>query len=131
MTEGLSGMLSGLTQGGGGNLVQSVLKVAQSQSGGLGGLLSKFTSGGNPAVADKAQSWIGTGQNQQISGDEVEQTVGSDTVAAVAQDAGVSHDEAKQGLSAMLPQLVDKLSPNGQLPDLGSLSGGLGNLPGR
>ena len=81
MAEGLTGMLGGLLGGSGGNVAQSLLKLAQSQGGGLGELVSKFTGSGDAAVAGKAQSWVGTGANEPISGEQVEHTLGSDTVA--------------------------------------------------
>jgi uncharacterized protein YidB (DUF937 family) len=135
MSEGLGSLLGGLLGGGGtgsggSNILQSLLRVAGSQSGGLGGLLSKLTGGGSP-VAGQAQSWVSTGENQQISPDQAEKALGSDTVAEVAQQAGVSQDEAKDQLAQQLPNLVDKISPNGHLPDLGELSGQLGKLLGR
>ena len=130
MAEGLTNMLGGLLGGSGGNVAQSLLKLAQSQGGGLGGLVSKFTGSGDAAVAGKAQSWVGTGANEPISGEQVEHTLGSDTVAQVAQDAGVSHEDAKSQLASLLPGLVDKLSPDGKLPDLGGLSGSWGKLLG-
>jgi uncharacterized protein YidB (DUF937 family) len=130
MAEGLTGMLGGLLGGSGGNVAQSLLKLAQSQGGGLGGLVSKFTGSGDAAVAGKAQSWVGAGANEPISGEQVEHALGSDTVAQVAQDAGVSHEDAKSQLAKLVPSLVDKLSPDGKLPDLSGLSGSLGKLLG-
>jgi uncharacterized protein YidB (DUF937 family) len=135
MTDMISGLLGSLSGGSHGNVLQGLLKVADSQ-GGLGAILAKVTGPGSP-LAGKAASWIGTGSNQAAEPHEVESAVGSDTVAEVAKQAGVSHDEAKTGLAALLPQLVDKVSPNGKMPDLGELSsvvkgltsgGGLGSL---
>ena len=128
MTESIGKMLSGLHgQGGGaGNVLQSLLKVVSSQGGGLGGLLPKLQGGDSP-VADQFASWVGTGENQPVTPDQAEQAVGSDTMAQVAQDAGVSHEEAKTQLAGALPQLIDKISPDGKLPDLGAL----GKLFGR
>ena len=132
MTEGIGNLLSGLLGqgGGGGNILQSLLKVVGSQAGGLGGLLSKFTGGDSP-IANQAASWVGTGDNKPVTPDEAEQAVGSETVAKVAEDAGVSQEEAKTELAGALPQLVDKITPDGKLPDLGALSGALGKLLGQ
>lgn len=102
--------------------------------GGLGGLVSKF---GKAGLGGKAQSWVGTGANESIEPHEVEQALGTDTVAEIAKKAGMSHDEAKGGLAAMLPGLVNGLTPGGSVPtgslgkamkglDLGSLLKGLG-----
>jgi uncharacterized protein YidB (DUF937 family) len=132
MTEGIENMLGGLLggkSGGGGNaVVSSLMKVVQSQ-GGVEGLLSKF-GGANSPIAGQLSSWLGNGANQPVTPDQVEQAVGTDTVAQVAQDAGVSHEEAKSQLASELPQLIDKLSPNGKLPGLGDLGGLFGKLTG-
>ena len=81
--------------------------------GGLGGLLGKFTSAG---LGGKANSWVGTGDNEALDPDEVEQALGADEVDRIAREAGVSRDEAKSGLASMIPGLVDKVSPGGSLP---------------
>lgn len=121
LPAGLSNLL-----GGNGNLLKVLLPLlaggagAAGGLGGLGGLLSKFNQSGH---GSKAQSWVSTGANEPISPDEVEQALGTDQVAKLAADAGVSHDEAKSGLAAMLPGLVDKLTPGGNLPDAGQIGG--------
>jgi uncharacterized protein YidB (DUF937 family) len=135
MTEGIANMLGGLLGGGGSGsgsleskIIPALLKVAQSQ-GGIEALLAKVGASNSP-IAGQLSSWIGTGTNQSVTPDQTEQAIGTDTVAQVAQQAGVSHDEAKSGLASALPGLIDKISPGGQLPDLGALSGALGKLLG-
>jgi uncharacterized protein YidB (DUF937 family) len=102
--------------------------------GGLGGLLGKFTSAG---LGDKANSWVGNGPNATLEPHEVEDALGSDTVSKLATKAGVSADQAKGGLAAMLPNLVNSLTPAGSLPtgnlgkvlkgvDFSKILGGLG-----
>lgn len=81
--------------------------------GGLGGLIGKFTNAG---LGGKANSWVGTGDNEGLDPDEVEQALGADEVDKIARQAGVSRDEAKSGLAGMIPGLVDKASPGGSLP---------------
>ncbi len=81
--------------------------------GGLGGLLGKFTGAG---LGNKANSWVGTGDNEPLEPDEVEQALGSDQVEEIARQAGVSRSEAKSGLAAIIPGLVDSMSPGGNLP---------------
>lgn len=117
----LPGGLSSLV-GGNGGLLKALLPMLAGGGalGGLGGLLSKFNQSGQ---AGKAQSWVGTGANESIQPDEVEQALGTDQVAKLAAEAGVSHDEAKSGLAVLLPGLVDKLTPGGQVPDVGQLGG--------
>ncbi len=102
--------------------------------GGLGGLLGKFTSAG---LGDKANSWVGNGPNAALEPNEVEAALGADTVSKLASKAGVSADQAKGGLAAMLPNLVNSLTPSGSLPtgnlakvlkgvDFSKILGGLG-----
>ncbi len=81
--------------------------------GGLGGLLGKFTNAG---LGGKANSWVGTGDNEALDPDEVEQALGADEVDRIAREAGVSRYDAKAGLASMIPGLVDKASPGGSLP---------------
>jgi uncharacterized protein YidB (DUF937 family) len=128
MTEGLSGMLSGLLGGKSGALIKSALQMFQegaAKQGGLAGLLDQFMNAG---LGEKADSWVGTGKNEAISGDEVEQALGSDKVDELAQKAGVSHDEAKEGMAEALPKVVDKVTPQGELPDTSSLQEMLAKL---
>ena len=102
--------------------------------GGLGDLLAKFQQAG---LGDAAASWVGTGQNLPVSGEQVEGALGSDLLSQIARQIGLPQGEVAGHLSQMLPQVVDRLTPNGQLPegsvDAGALSGfeGLGDLLGR
>lgn len=90
-----------------------------SQHGGLGGLLEKFNQAG---LGDAAKSWVGTGENASISGDQLGQVLGNDTIADIASKLGMSHGDAAGSLAQMLPGLIDRLTPHGQAP-----AGGLGN----
>ena len=90
------------------------------QSGGLGGLVSKFAQHG---LGDVINSWIGTGQNQAIGAEQLSSVLGSDTIAGLAQKLGLSHGDMASQLSQMLPQIIDQLTPQGQVPQ-----GGLGNV---
>ena len=87
--------------------------------GGLGGLLNKLQKGG---LADAANSWVGSGQNQPVSPGHLGSALGSDTIKALAQRTGLSEDELAKQLSQVLPGIVDKLTPAGQLPTLAELS---------
>jgi len=99
-------------------------------AGGLGGLVDKFKQAG---LGDVVGSWIGSGQNQPISGDQLSQVLGNDTLAQIASQLGVSSGDVAGQLSNILPGLVDKLTPAGQAPagglgDAGDLMGALGAL---
>ncbi len=128
----LTGMLGGLTGGGKGTeqsgLANALLQHIGSHPGGLSGLLQGFHNSG---LGEKANSWVGTGQNQQLSPDEVEKGLGSDQLNQIASKAGVSSGIAKAGLAAILPMVVDHLTPNGQVPEGGGLSGMIGKLLGK
>jgi uncharacterized protein YidB (DUF937 family) len=94
------------------------------QSGGLSGLLDKFQTNG---LGEAAQSWVGTGANLPVSGDQVSQALGGDALAGLAAKFGGSSPELAQLVAQFLPMVIDKLTPNGQLPaDNGA--GGLGSL---
>jgi uncharacterized protein YidB (DUF937 family) len=83
-------------------------------------------------MGDVVQSWISTGQNKPISPNQVTQVLGHDQVQEVANQAGVSHEEASSGIAALLPNVVDKLTPDGQVPQQGDLmSKGMELLKGK
>ncbi|MER8491189.1 YidB family protein [Mesorhizobium australicum] len=81
--------------------------------GGLGGLLDKLKNAGHGNVAD---SWVGTGQNQSINANELGNAIGPQVIREIAQRTGLDEQELLKQLSAALPGIVDKLTPNGQLP---------------
>ncbi len=83
------------------------------KGGGLSKLVSNARTSGLSAQAD---SWVGTGENAQVGAHEVRQVVGDDTVAELAQNAGISHDAAAEVLARVVPQVVNGLSPDGRLP---------------
>ena len=98
-----------------------VLKLLSNdgQQGGLAGLITKFQQAG---LGDAIDSWIGSGANQAVSGDQISAALGSDFISQLAQKAGVADSEAAGSLAQLLPQLINYLTPNGQAP-----AGGLGN----
>jgi uncharacterized protein YidB (DUF937 family) len=86
------------------------------QQGGLQGLMGAFTQAGLGPIL---QSWISSGQNMPISGDQLQQVLGSGAIGDIAKQLGVSHGDASNQLSALLPELIDKLTPHGQAPQAG------------
>lgn len=94
------------------NPILTILMGLLAQSGGLPGLLNKFTQSGH---GDKAASWVSTGENQPISPDQVQQAIGPDQVSSIASKLGVDPALASQLLARFLPTAVDKLTPNGQV----------------
>lgn len=125
---------SGASPGGGGqgDLLRSIVAMLGNDApgGGLGGLVAKFQQGG---LGDVLQSWIGSGQNLPISADQLRNVLGNEQVSAIAEKLGIPHGELADKLSQMLPQVVDHLTPNGQMPQggLGSIGDILGRLTTR
>ena len=97
---GLGGLLAGGAAG-------SVL------TGGLNDLLKQFQQNGH---GDAVDSWVGTGPNKTIAPKQLGQALGSDQISALSAQTGMSRDELLDALSHYLPQVVDRLTPQGRLP---------------
>jgi uncharacterized protein YidB (DUF937 family) len=95
-------------------LAAGLLQMIQNQPGGLQGLVQSFHDKG---MGGLVSSWIGTGPNPPISSDQIHQVLGSDQVKALAAKAGINPDTAGAAIAQLLPGLVDKLTPNGSVPD--------------
>ena len=124
---GIIGMLASNPQ-----LIQAVTGMLgnNGQLGGLGGLVDKFQQAG---LGDVVASWIGTGQNQAISADQLSSVLGSDALSGLAAKLGVDPAEAAGQLAQVLPGMVDHLTPAGQAPqdglgDSGDLLGALSGM---
>jgi uncharacterized protein YidB (DUF937 family) len=107
-----SGSLSDLFPGGlgsvlGGAAAGSVL------SGGLGNIIKELQDSGHGRAA---QSWVGTGPNEEIAPKDLANALGGDALNTLSKQTGLSTDELLAGLSQHLPDLVDQLTPNGRLP---------------
>jgi uncharacterized protein YidB (DUF937 family) len=87
--------------------------VAGKESGGLGGLVRSFQEKGFGGIIS---SWIGTGENQAISADQIQQVLGSDTVQNLAAKFGIQPEELSGKLAEFLPGAIDKMTPDGTLP---------------
>ncbi len=119
--------LGGLLGGEGGGVAGAVTELMQ-QQGGLSGLVEKFNSGG---MSELVSSWVGTGGNLPVSAEQIQQVLGNEQVTALAGKFGLDPQQLSQALADYLPQAVDKLTPDGQLPQGGDLlSQGLGMLQG-
>ena len=122
--------------GGQGDLLGAIIGMLGQQGGGLAGLVQKFEQAG---LGDIAKSWVGTGANQPVSPDQLGGVLGNDAIAGFARQMGLDPKDALGHLSQALPQVVDKLTPQGQLPQgglgdlgsLGDLGGMLGGLLGK
>jgi uncharacterized protein YidB (DUF937 family) len=104
--------LAGMLSGGGG-------------SGGLTNLVNMFNRSG---LGDVVSSWIATGRNLPVSAEQIQNVLGSAQVQALAAKAGISPEMASNAIAKILPSLVDKVTPNGQMPSAGSLLDSLSGL---
>ena len=110
----LGGLLSNNATSGGASS-SAMLKMAMAlvqQNGGIAGLVQKLQSGG---LGDIVSSWVSTGANRSVSPAQLEQALGGTDVAQAAATAGVDPSQAMGGLAAMLPQLIDTLTPDGSV----------------
>ena len=116
---GLDSILGGLTggggQGGGGGGLGALVPVIGGllASGGLQKILGGLKANG---LSQQADSWVGTGQNEPVSGADMEKAVGKEQIQEVAKQLGVSESEAADVVAKAVPEVVDKVSPDGQLP---------------
>jgi uncharacterized protein YidB (DUF937 family) len=120
----LGGLLGGSGQSGGsggaGNILGALLGALGSGQGGTGGgsalegLIGMLTRSG---LVDQAQSWVGTGENQTVSGAQIAEALPDETLRKVAQESGVSTEQAADQIARSLPTAVDRLTPTGEVPE--------------
>jgi uncharacterized protein YidB (DUF937 family) len=97
-----------------GKLVNTALELLNSpQVGGLPGLVQAFKDKG---LGELVASWVSTGKNLSVSGDEVQAVLGSDKIQQIAQALGITNQNVSSGLAGLLPELIDMLTPDGKLP---------------
>ena len=108
----LGGMMGGSAQPGQSPLVGMALQLIQ-QNGGLPGIISKLQQGG---LTDHVGSWVGTGANMPVTGSQLQEVLGTGAIGQIAQQLGLSHGDASSGLAQVLPQIINQMTPNGQLP---------------
>jgi uncharacterized protein YidB (DUF937 family) len=112
----LSSILGGLTgasTAGGNPLLQIALSLLQ-QNGGLEGVLGKFREAG---MGTQADSWVSTGPNMEVSPDQLQQALGSSTIDDIASRLGMSQQQAGSAMSQVLPELINQLTPQGQVTE--------------
>jgi uncharacterized protein YidB (DUF937 family) len=126
------GQLSGSQQT---NLLSSVAGLVGGQAGGIEGLLQKF---GAQGLGDLVKGWVSTGPNPPATPQHIEQVFGGQQLDQIAAQTGIDRSQVASHVAQLLPQLVDKLTPQGQ-PVAGNalqqglsslLQGGLGKLFG-
>jgi uncharacterized protein YidB (DUF937 family) len=104
------GSLAGGNQQQSGDLLAAAMSMLQ-QSGGLGGALDKLRGSG---LGTQADSWVGTGANMAVSGDQLSQAFGG--LGNIASQLGLSQGQAGSAMAQILPELINQLTPNGKLP---------------
>ena len=120
-SRGGSAMPTNYAPGGGGigDLLGQVLGGAGGAGGGLGGLLEQLQRSG---FREQADSWVSRGANKPISPDAMSEIFGKDGLEEISRKAGISPDEASHGLSELLPEVVDRMTPDGEVPDPDALA---------
>ena len=113
-------------------LINAVIQMIANKGGGSGGLAGLVQSLAQGGLGNVASSWVGMGQNLPVSAEQIRSALGGGSsdgmLAQLARQAGMSHGDAASGLSQILPDLVDKLTPDGQIPQHDSLAEMLGSL---
>lgn len=109
------------------DLMSTVVNFIGGQAGGLGGLVQQFTAKG---LGDVAQSWVRTGKNLPISPDQLQSVLGSDVVKGIASKLGMDSNALTSQLSNLLPQAVDKMTPEGKIPEGDIMKQGMNLLGG-
>ncbi len=126
----LGGQQGGQAQSAGGidpQVLMGIVGALVNNAGGLSGILGKLQQGG---LGEAAQSWVGTGANQPVSADALGGALGPDLMGMIASQLGGNQQQAAGTMADLLPGLIDKLTPQGQVPAdngmgaLGSLLGG-------
>ena len=128
-SSGLVGKLAGQFGGGNNRLVGAAAKlIGGGNVGGLSGLAQLFAQRGH---GDTVNSWISRDDNREITTPQLQEVLGQERIREVASNAGVTETEAADGLASVLPQLVDKLTPDGKLPETNASNGMLSQLAGQ
>jgi len=107
---------AGENQAQSGNLLLQVVLALLQQNGGLEGVLGKLRHGG---LGQQADSWVSTGQNLGISPHQLQQVFGSSAIGDLASQLGMSEDQANSTIAQLLPEVINRLTPQGQVPKNG------------
>ena len=128
LLDELAGGLAGKSFSGGdrNKLFESIMGLVNNpHSGGLSGLVQMFKDKG---LGDTISSWISTGENLPVSADQIKHVLGADQIQQISKDVGVSQEEISKGLAGLLPEVIDKLTPEGKVPESDMLAQGLNML---
>ncbi len=131
VANAVSSALGVNSEGMAGNVIKGVVgSLTGGSGGGLTDLVGKLTQSG---LGDVVSSWIGKGENKAISASQLIEALGQDKVDAMAKEAGIPAEKGAEVLSKVLPEVVNEVTPDGEIPDehkMGTLTkvilGGLG-----
>ena len=105
----------------------SGLQSAVQQEGGIDGLMSKLRAGG---LGEQVDSWVSTGSNAPVQPAQLEQALGPDTVQRLSAGSGLNVGQLLPLLAAFLPQIINMLTPKGNVPSGGLNQGGMPDIGG-
>ena len=110
-------------------LLESIMGMVNNpETGGLTGMVETFKSKGLGGVVS---SWVSTGQNQPISAEQIQRVLGGEQLQWIADKIGARKEDVASGLANLLPEVIDKLTPDGKIPEGGLLQQGLSMLRGK
>ncbi|PID51249.1 MAG: hypothetical protein CR960_01815 [Pasteurellales bacterium] len=112
MFGNILGSVASSVLGGNEAKLPQIVQTLLASQGGIQGLITKFQQGG---LDDVISSWMGNGENQPVSPDQIKEVLGEDELRNVAQQVDMDENELPNLISQYLPTIVDKLSPNGEI----------------
>ena len=133
LLDSVMGALGGAGGNGSGNnaMLDAVMQLLSNQ-GGNGGRAALVKTFQEQGLGEHIASWIGTGQNLPVSAEQIRAALGNGQLGQIASQLGMNESQAAGGLADLLPQVIDKLTPNGQLPQGDDLMAqGMALLKGR
>lgn len=112
LLDSIAGSVLGKLGGEQGSMAQVAMDLFN-QNGGLSGILEKFKEGG---LGETAASWVGTGANIPVSAEDISNVLGNGQLAEIAAKFGINPETLSAQIAEHLPAVVDKLTPNGEMP---------------
>jgi uncharacterized protein YidB (DUF937 family) len=128
--RGSQGGAPGQTSAGGGlgDILGQVLGGASGGGGSAGGLGPVLAQLQRAGFGEQADSWVSRGANKPIPPDAMSQIFGREGLEQISKRAGLSEEDASLGLSELLPEVVDRVTPAGDIPDSDALTKSLADL---
>ena len=113
----MGGLGGGSSYGGKGALMAMLLPLAMQwvqRSGGIGGVRDRFRKKG---YSQQAASWVSTGENEVLEPQAIDEVVGTDELSRLSRQLGVGNEAVASGMAQILPEMVNQLTPQGEVPD--------------